>query len=504
MKILKITESQYKRLVKTKNLNEQFKTVYKDESDKLDITVPIQSFINWITDQIGIMYDKNLFIDKIQDGVVYIGWENYSEDEKNSIESLINDWVEYTSDSNDKLVSGDYFSGLDWEYEEDYKPKRLCWCDGEDGEKIEYDCDDTKPEGCLDIDDVDDDIIVQGEFGLDNIPDGQKLILFLISEKEAVDHSYDSAYPGKIIEGLSDLTIEEVKSKYGSGAKGRYQFLPKYFKTFADKSGLDMSDKFSPKNQDKMALDIFKDKMDNCLKLEDKLVRTWAALPVLYGREGKERYVNRGQSYYAGDGVNKAHIKADHFEKVLRSCGCDMSDLEEKLNDKKTKTKNILIIGDSQSAGDNKYHSKLDKSKYNVTNKSVGAKNTSWMLQTLKKQKLDEYDVVIIMGGGNDGYREITDETAQTNLDSMYNYVKNNSEAKLIAISNPTKNFYSGSKKYPSNELIAKHSMNSTIPDYKIDANSLGEDNFSKDKIHLNSKGHKWIKSELEKILNNL
>jgi len=147
MKILKITESQYKRLVKTKNLNEQFKTVYKDESDKLDITVPIQSFINWITDQIGIMYDKNLFIDKIQDGVVYIGWENYSEDEKNSIESLINDWVEYTSDSNDKLVSGDYFSGLDWEYEEDYKPKRLCWCDGEDGEKIEYDCDDTKPEG---------------------------------------------------------------------------------------------------------------------------------------------------------------------------------------------------------------------------------------------------------------------------------------------------------------------------------------------------------------------
>ena len=101
MKIIKITESQYKKLVKTKNLNEQFETVYKDESDKFDITLPIQSFINWITDQIGIMYNKNLFIDKIQDGVVYIDWENYSEDEKNSIESLINDWVEYTSDSND-------------------------------------------------------------------------------------------------------------------------------------------------------------------------------------------------------------------------------------------------------------------------------------------------------------------------------------------------------------------------------------------------------------------
>jgi lysophospholipase L1-like esterase len=502
MKIIKITESQYKKLVKTKNLNEQFETVYKDESDKFDITVPIQSFINWITDQIGIMYNKNLFIDKIQDGVVYIDWENYSEDEKNSIESLINDWVEYTSDSNDELVSGDYFSGLDWDYEEDYKPKRLCWCDGEDGEKIEYDCDDTKPEGCLDIDDVDDDIIVQGEFGLDNITDGQKLILFLISEKESVNHSYNSAYPGKIISGMTDLTLKEVKDKYGSGAKGRYQFLPKYFETFANNSNLKMSDKFSPKNQDKMAIDIFKDKMGDCLKLEDKLVRTWAALPVLYSRKGKERVVKRGQSYYAGDGINKALVDADHFEKVLKGCGCDMSKLNKKMG--KKNEEETGVINDSQSVGSGKYHSKLDKDKYNVTNKSVGAKNTSWMFNQLKKQNLDKYDVVIIMGGGNDGYREKTDKTAQSNLDKMYNYVKNNSNSTLIAISNPTKKFYTGTNKYPSNELIAKHAIDSEIPDYNIDANSLGEEKFSKDKIHLNSEGHEWIYNKLKEILDNL
>ena len=473
MKRIILTESQYRRLVKQK-LNEYI--VYSDPKDEYDATPNIRLYLGTLGQNLKIKYDINTYVSKIEDGIVYLVADKYNEEQKKTISDIIDYWVKYTPEDDEKIGDTDYFSGLDWDYGDE---------EIEDTEEIE-------------------DVEVKGEFGLDNLIDGEKLILYLISEKEAVDHSYDSAYPGKIIEGLSDLTIEEVKSKYGSGAKGRYQFLPKYFKTFADKSGLDMSDKFSPKNQDKMALDIFKDKMDNCLKLEDKLVRTWAALPVLYGREGKERYVNRGQSYYAGDGVNKAHIKADHFEKVLRSCGCDMSDLEEKLNDKKTNTINILIIGDSQSAGDNKYHSELDKSKYNVTNKSVGAKNTSWMLQTLKKQKLDEYDVVIIMGGGNDGYREITDDTAQTNLDSMYNYVKNNSESKLIAISNPTKNFYSGSKKYPSNELIAKHSMNSTIPDYKIDANSLGEDNFSKDKIHLNSKGHKWIKSELEKILNNL
>ena len=164
MKIIKITESQYKKLVKTKNLNEQFETVYKDQSDKLDITVTIQEFINWLTDQIGVMYNKNLFIDKIQDGVVYIGWENYSEDEKNTIDSLINDWVKYTSDSNDELVFGNYFSGLDWDYEEDYKPKRLCWCnDTKNGEEIEYDCDETKPENCIELDVTDDETEEDGK-----------------------------------------------------------------------------------------------------------------------------------------------------------------------------------------------------------------------------------------------------------------------------------------------------------------------------------------------------
>jgi len=94
------------------------------------------------------MYNKNLFIDKIQDGVVYIGWENYSEDEKNSIESLINDWVEYTIDDLDLVIDGNYFSGLDWDYEEDYKPEKLCWCNDIDGNEIEYECDGDKPKEC--------------------------------------------------------------------------------------------------------------------------------------------------------------------------------------------------------------------------------------------------------------------------------------------------------------------------------------------------------------------
>lgn len=170
---------------------------------------------------------------------------------------------------------------------------------------------------------------------------------------------------------------------------------------------------------------------------------------------------------------------------------------------------NVLIIGDSQSTdawGVKKYHRYLSENKYNIKNTAIGGKNTEWMYKQLKKENLSAFDVIIIMGGGNDGHRKTTDKTAQSNLDKMYKYVKDNSNAKLIAISNPTKKFKKDYlTKYPSNELIAQHTMNSNLPDYKINANSLGEDYFYRnDKIHLDTKGQEWIYNELKKYLDNL
>jgi hypothetical protein len=234
MKIIKITESQYKKLVKTKNLNEQFETVYKDESDKLDITVTILKFINWLTDQIGIMYNKNLFIDKIQDGVVYIDWEKYSEDEKNTIDSLINDWVKYTSDSNDELVFGNYFSGLDWDYGEDYKPKRLCWCnDTKNGEEIEYDCDETKPENCIELDVTDDSEIRQkivdnaysklGQpychktFDTDEGGDCSGLIDWVLRNTDSIDSPYNGRETSKVLKNLTKSSNKKKKTGLDKG-----------------------------------------------------------------------------------------------------------------------------------------------------------------------------------------------------------------------------------------------------------------------------------------------
>lgn len=48
------------------------------------------------------------------------------------------------------------------------------------------------------------------------------------------------------------------------------------------------------------------------------LAREWASFPVLEATQGAHRAVARGQSYYAGDGVNKALVKPEAVEGVLR------------------------------------------------------------------------------------------------------------------------------------------------------------------------------------------
>ncbi len=49
-----------------------------------------------------------------------------------------------------------------------------------------------------------------------------------------------------------------------------------------------------------------------------RLAMEWASLPVLAETDGDRRRVKRGQSYYAGDGLNKALVKPDELEAVLR------------------------------------------------------------------------------------------------------------------------------------------------------------------------------------------
>ena len=146
-------------------------------------------------------------------------------------------------------------------------------------------------------------------------------ILDLIASAESVGGSYDSVYPNTTKPGLSNMTVREADAwqksttaQRGSAAAGRYQFMD--IARQAKQAGVDMDDKFSPSNQDKMAVYLIEKKrkvtMDmlenNPLEAAERLSMEWAGLPVLKTTKGGSRTVNAGQSFYAGDSRNAARV----------------------------------------------------------------------------------------------------------------------------------------------------------------------------------------------------
>ncbi len=154
MKIIKITESQYKRLV-SKKLNESI--IYNNSEDKSDVTILISDFLKLLSDTLLINHKQNVYVDKIVDGVVYIDGTKYNEEEKNLIEYFIDWWIDNVdvNTSHKKIDGMTYDSGKDWDYNEDIVNDTKCWCkDIETGEEIEYLCVDELPNNCVKVDDV--------------------------------------------------------------------------------------------------------------------------------------------------------------------------------------------------------------------------------------------------------------------------------------------------------------------------------------------------------------
>jgi hypothetical protein len=89
--------------------------------------------------------------------------------------------------------------------------------------------------------------------------------------------------------------------------------------------GLSGREVFSPALQDLMGYHLLKRR--GYLKfVEGKLTRNafgkllaqeWASFPVLADTQGQKRKVKRGQSYYAGDGLNKSLVSPEKVEAVL-------------------------------------------------------------------------------------------------------------------------------------------------------------------------------------------
>lgn len=122
MKILKITESQYKRLVRVKNLNEQitYPSMDIETQERHDITPDLKDYLGWLNDTLGYLHNLPLYINKIDSGVVYIDWTKYSEEEKNLIKKYNKEWVDHTKDPKDGVSGNGYYSsGLDWDFEDE-------------------------------------------------------------------------------------------------------------------------------------------------------------------------------------------------------------------------------------------------------------------------------------------------------------------------------------------------------------------------------------------------
>lgn len=126
---------------------------------------------------------------------------------------------------------------------------------------------------------------------------------------------------------LTTMTIGEVLDWqdridpfYPSEASGAYQIMEDTLRGLYTSAGLTVSHLFNEANQDKLATRLLKRRgLDDYLageisahKFANSLAKEWASLPVVTGEK-------KGRSYYAGDGLNKSHVKVDDFMEAVQS-----------------------------------------------------------------------------------------------------------------------------------------------------------------------------------------
>jgi len=170
-------------------------------------------------------------------------------------------------------------------------------------------------------------------------PAGLSAILSLLRRAEAGAKGYDAVWGGINLADQppkppTQLTIGQVLAwqasidrRYQSEAVGGYQFIEITLRRIYRRAGLTLNSPFSPANQDRMAVVLMEDAGLNRYRagsltpsqFGDKLARVWAGLPVHTVQRGRSRTVRRGQSYYAGDNLNKATINPEAVLAAIRS-----------------------------------------------------------------------------------------------------------------------------------------------------------------------------------------
>jgi muramidase (phage lysozyme) len=171
------------------------------------------------------------------------------------------------------------------------------------------------------------------------VPPGAAILLDFIRETEVGRSdraSYDVIYAnkqGKLKQPLTTMNYGDIvdaqkgwSKNHGSSAAGAYQFMRATLIGLAKEiHSLKGTEVFTPDLQDRLAYHLLKRRgyqefVTGNITLVDfarRLAMEWASFPVLAECKGSHRFIKRGQSFYAGDGVNKALVSSEKVEAVL-------------------------------------------------------------------------------------------------------------------------------------------------------------------------------------------
>lgn len=166
------------------------------------------------------------------------------------------------------------------------------------------------------------------------VPAGAAMLLDFIGGIEA-PRGYGTIYGNKqhkLSKPLVEMTLAEVlaaqpgwSKNHGSSAAGRYQFMRATLQGLIKELGLSTTQKLDANLQDRLGYHLLKrrgydefvaGRIGN-IEFGKRLAQEWASLPVLASVKGQKRQVTRGQSYYAGDGLNKSLVAPEKVETVL-------------------------------------------------------------------------------------------------------------------------------------------------------------------------------------------
>lgn len=169
------------------------------------------------------------------------------------------------------------------------------------------------------------------------VPAGAAILLDFIRKTEVGTEDragYDIIYSnkqGNLPKPITKMTVAELQGHQARGwpavstASGGYQFMRATLAGLRTELGLRDGQIFDPDLQDRLGYHLLKrrgyeafmaGKMSRT-EFGKRLAMEWASFPVLADTKGQKRAVKRGQSYYAGDGLNRALVSPAAVEAII-------------------------------------------------------------------------------------------------------------------------------------------------------------------------------------------